>query len=174
MQRCFHRRQDIAMHVYQSHVRRNGHWVYHRDYTVCDFDPIPSESCIPILCEATPDRVTSARLTESPTARNSGSQMLEARSATRIGAPEYCRPTVRRNDRRCRQRDDGPKVRCVHCQHDPKSGESVLRGLAVNLVRVLWPQNASLRGCLSLFEHNCGRIHRPDATANTGSREPQQ
>ena len=34
------------------------------------------------------------------------------------------------------------------CQHDPKSGESTLRGLAVNLVRVLCPTYPPSRGGL--------------------------
>jgi hypothetical protein len=50
VQRRFCRVQDIAMDVNQAQVRRNRHWVYHRDYTGCDFDPIPSEPGVLILC----------------------------------------------------------------------------------------------------------------------------
>ena len=33
--------KDMAVHVHELEVGQDPHWVYHRDYTTCDLDPIP-------------------------------------------------------------------------------------------------------------------------------------
>jgi hypothetical protein len=48
VERGLGRGKHIAVDVKELHVCRHSHWVYHRDNTAGDFDPIPSKSGIAI------------------------------------------------------------------------------------------------------------------------------
>jgi len=47
----------MAVAAKNLHVGDNLHWVYHGDYAATYFDPVPSQSCVTIIAEASPQGV---------------------------------------------------------------------------------------------------------------------